>query len=83
MWELIALGTLGQLVRSAIGLKKAVQSGEKISWSYWLSTIILGAFLGGVAGLLSFYVYPAASPLIAFLSGYSAVDFIEGLLKKS
>jgi len=82
VWVYALWGALGQLARSFIGLKKAVQRGENISLKYWIITIILGACLGAIAGMVSHGVTENATWLVSFLSGYSAVDMIEGLVKK-
>ncbi len=82
MLEFALFGALGQLIRSSIGLKKALHRGRKLKWKYWLATMFLGAFIGAVAGWLSTLVFTEGSQLIAFVSGYAGSDFFEGLVKK-
>jgi len=76
-----AWGALGQFVRSCIGLKKAIESGEKVSFRYWLATMILGAIIGAVAGILAQGVTAEATWLVSFIAGYAGTDFIEGIVK--
>ncbi|MHC1610036.1 MAG: hypothetical protein ACXQTW_00260 [Candidatus Methanospirareceae archaeon] len=76
VWVLLALcGGVGQLLRSAQGVYKAIQRGEKIKWSRvfwtWVYSLLAGAMIG--------YFYPDYRA--AFLAGYAATDFTEGLVK--
>ena len=81
VWVYALWGALGQFTRSIIGLKKAIQDGEDISFKYWLVTIILGSVIGAVAGLVSHGVTENATWLVSFLSGWAGSDFLEGLIK--
>jgi len=76
MWVILAVaGGLGQLVRSIQGVYKAVERGEpiKISKIFW--TFCFALFTGAGVG----FFYPDARA--AFLAGYAATDFVEGLVK--
>jgi len=75
-WMVLALaGAVGQLLRVCVGVKKAVERGEKISPKRIASTLAFAAFSGAVVG----YFYPDWRA--SFLSGYSVTDFAEGLVK--
>jgi len=82
LWIFAAWGALGQFIRSCIGLKKAIQSGEQINWGYWIGTMILGAIIGAVAGVLAQGVTQNATWLVSFIAGYAGTDFIEGVVKR-
>jgi len=75
-WFVLALaGAVGQMLRAVQGVKKAVERGEKISASKLFWTIVFAAFSGSVIG----YFYPDWRA--AFLGGYAATDFVEGVVK--
>ena len=74
---LAAAGAAGQIFRALAGLKKAIESGEKINTTYLIATIIGGLFIGAGAGVLMGGDWRGA-----FLGGYSGMDFVEGMVKK-
>ena len=76
LWMVLALaGAVGQMLRACVGVKKAVERGEKIKAGRLISTILYAGFMGAVIG----YFYPDWRA--AFLAGYSATDFTEGIVK--
>ena len=76
VWFLLALcGGIGQLVRAIQGVYKAVERGEKIQASKLFWSCVFALFVG--AGIGFFYPDYRA----AFLAGYAATDFAEGLVK--
>jgi len=75
-WVLLAFaGGVGQLFRSVQGVYKAIQRGEEISWKRVFWTWVYSLITGGIIG----YFYPDYRA--AFLAGYAATDFTEGLVK--
>lgn len=69
-------GIAGGLLRSAVGILKAIRMGRKLSARYFTATIFLAALLGIVAGL-----FVANDLRFAILAGYAGSDFLEGLYK--
>ncbi len=70
-----ALGGLGGLTRSVIGIIKAKKRHEKIKFGYILRTVKLSVFSGTLIGaVLSF------NPLASFIAGYVGSDALEGLI---
>lgn len=77
MLELVVIGGVaGGLLRSAVGILKAVRQGRKISRKYLVATLALASLLGIVSGL-----FVANDLRFAILAGYAGSDFIEGLYK--
>lgn len=76
IWVFLALaGGLGQLFRTSQGIYKAIQKGEKLEFSKVFWTWLFALFSGACIG----YFYPDYRA--AFLAGYAATDFTEGLVK--
>jgi len=76
IWLVLVLaGAVGQLCRSLIGLKKAIDADEYISITRVIVTTIVGMIVGGFAGALT------QDWKIAFTTGYAATDGIEGMFK--
>lgn len=75
-WVILALaGAVGQMLRAIVGVKKAVERGDRISAGHLFWSIVYSAFMGAVIG----YFYPDWRA--AFLGGYAATDFSEGIVK--
>lgn len=75
--ELIVVGGIaGGLLRSMVGILKAIRMGRKLSRRYFIATLGIAALLGTVAGL-----FVANDLRFAILAGYAGSDFIEGLYK--
>jgi len=70
------LGGAGGLLRSIVGLGKAIAAKRRIRWPYFLITVIIAVLIGLVLGILT-----SVSKPIAFLAGYSGTDVLEGLGK--
>ncbi|MCW1301468.1 MAG: hypothetical protein QW507_03415 [Candidatus Nanoarchaeia archaeon] len=80
--DLLLWGALGQLVRSAVGLRKAALRGDKLNFPKWFSSVILGAIVGaGVGVVLQPYV-PVNTWIVSFFAGYAGTDYLEGLTEK-
>lgn len=69
-------GVAGGLLRSMVGILKAIRMGRKLSRRYFIATLGIAALLGTVAGL-----FVANDLRFAILAGYAGSDFIEGLYK--
>lgn len=69
-------GIAGGLLRSTVGILKAIRQGRKLSQRYFLATILLAALLGIVSAL-----FIGNDLRFAILAGYAGSDFIEGLYK--
>lgn len=83
MWQYLAFGALGQLVRSAVGIRKAALRGEKTSFPHWFSSIILGGVIGLLSGVIfQPYIGEFGLGIVSFLAGYAGTDYIEGLTEK-
>ncbi|MGF1554287.1 MAG: hypothetical protein ACFBWO_17555 [Paracoccaceae bacterium] len=82
------LGSIGQALRVAVGLRKAMRAhpGQRVGAVFSLSHAALGLFLGAAAGCLTALVAldPASitsSAIIAVVAaGYAGADAIEGML---
>lgn len=90
-------GLLGQLVRTAMGMRKLTRSSgglkkamaDEFSQSQLLISLLLGALAGIMAtftvpGLEGFADNPVVSPtvILAIVSaGYAGGDFLEGIVK--
>ena len=72
----ILVGVLGGLVRALYGLMKAVNRNDKISVSYFLTTIIISGIIGGILGSVFTIDYK-----IAALAGYTGTDILENVFK--
>jgi len=82
------LGTVGQLLRVIIGLKKAADSNQAIDYKRTSFSLVLSFAIGGVAGVLASLsagdIAFDKSTMMAFLSaGYAGTDFIEGFMRKN
>lgn len=74
-WTMLAVaGSLGQLLRALLGVKKAVDAGETIRISRLLSSVLYAMATGGILG------YFTSSPELAFTTGFAATDFTESLI---
>ncbi|RLG17961.1 hypothetical protein DRN63_02235 [Nanoarchaeota archaeon] len=82
VWEFLAWGALGQLIRSAIGIRKAALRGDKLNFPHWFSSVILGAVIGAISGALFQPYVPINTWVVSFLAGYAGTDYIEGLTEK-
>ena len=69
-------GVAGGLLRSAVGILKAIRMGRRLSARYFAATMLLAAIFGIVAGL-----FVANDLRFAILAGYAGSDFIEGLYR--
>ncbi len=70
------IGGLGGLVRSAVGLLKAMASKRKILWMYWLITMIISLLIGLFTGIIFSFDYRLSA-----LAGYAGTDLLEGIYK--
>ena len=70
------LGAFGGIIRSIVGLLKAIRAKRKANLTYWLLTIIISAIMGAVAGIAFNF-----DAIISLVSGYAGTDAIEGLHK--
>src|SRR5260221_1485160 len=82
------LGTVGQLLRVIIGLKKAADAGKETDYKRASFSLLLSFAVGSVAGVLaaigSTDVAFDKSTITAFLTaGYAGTDFIEGFMQKN
>ena len=80
--EFILVGVLGGLVRALYGLLKAVNNGIIVNKGYFIITLIVSAFIGGLLGIVF-----NMDIKIAGLAGYVGTDILEnvftGLMPKS
>ena len=70
------LGGAGGLLRSLVGLGKAISAKRKIRWPYFLITVLIAVVIGLILGVIV-----SVSKPIAFLAGYSGTDVLEGIGK--
>ena len=70
------LGGAGGLLRTLVGLGKAIAAKRRIRWPYFLITILIAVVIGLVLGTLV-----SISKPLAFLAGYSGTDVLEGMGK--
>lgn len=70
------IGGLGGLVRSAVGLLKAMASKRKILWMYWLITMFVSLLIGLFSGIIFSFDYRLSA-----LAGYAGTDLLEGIYK--
>ena len=83
------LGTVGQLIRVIVGLKKAADSHTETDYRRTAFSLMLAFAVGGVSGVLAAINMVDTglfdkSVVIAFLAaGYAGTDFIEGFMKKT
>lgn len=82
------LGTVGQLLRVIIGLKKAADANIVTDYKRTSLSLVLAFAVGGVAGILAAINTVDSSvdksTLLAFLTaGYAGTDFIEGFMSKN
>ena len=68
-------GASGQLLRSVIGLRKAVEVGADFNLQRFMLTLGTGMLLGFLVGMW------LSDPRGAFLAGYAGTDFIEGWIR--
>ena len=74
----ISLGILGGLVRALYGLLKAVSNGIQINKFYFIITLIISGFIGGLLGAVFNMDFR-----IATLAGYVGTDILENVFKAS
>ncbi len=70
------LGALGGLVRSIIGILKAITHKQKIRWKYFAITVLIGILVGMIAGIGFGY-----NTRVSILVGYAGTDGLEGVWK--
>lgn len=68
-----ALGCIGGLTRSSIGIFKAKARRDKIKMGYVARTMRLSAVSGTFIGIIFSF-----NPIISFASGYVGSDILEG-----
>jgi hypothetical protein len=74
----ISVGVLGGTVRALYGLLKAAGKGLHIHKGYFIATLIISAFIGGLMGTVFDSDYR-----IAALAGYVGTDLLENIFKGS
>jgi len=72
--SLAAAGGLGQGLRSILGLKKAVEAGDKFSTKRLVLTMISGFLTGAAIGIWT------NSYRAAFVGGLGSTDILESLV---
>jgi len=79
--ETLLYSALGGVIRGAIGIKKAMDSGEKPDYKYYVFSIALSGVLGTAGillvsgiGALGTVTGPAAA-----LAGFTGIDVAESL----
>lgn len=70
------LGLLGGIVRSLVGLLKAMSAKKRIIWLYWLVTLIASGLVGVMTGIIFSF-----DPRLSVLAGYAGTDLLEGVYK--
>ncbi|MBI2564645.1 hypothetical protein HYV79_01500 [Candidatus Woesearchaeota archaeon] len=70
------LGFLGGLVRSLVGLSKAMAQKKKIMPAYWTATIITSSIIGIFTGIIFDFDHR-----LSLLAGYAGTDLLEGIYK--
>ena len=87
LWILIS-ATSGGMVRGIVGVAKSLWPHKKQEFklNYFLFNLLLSAFVGAIAGVLTSSSEQAAllttySNQMAFLAGYAGPDFLESLFK--
>ena len=71
-----AAGLIGGLVRGLVGVLKAIRQGRKLKKRYFVTTLVLSALIGLIAGM-----FVENDVRFAVLAGYVGGDFIESLYK--
>ena len=71
-----AAGFTGGLIRGLVGILKAVRQGRKLKRKYFVTTLVLSALIGLIAGM-----FVENDVRFAVLAGYVGGDFIESLYK--
>ena len=69
-------GFVGGLIRGLVGVLKAVRAGRKLTAKYFVTTLVLSALIGLIAGM-----FVDSDLKFAVLAGYVGGDFIESLYK--
>ncbi len=83
------LGAVGQLLRVVVGIKKSVDSNEKMDYKRTILSLVLAFAVGGVAGVLScismtdINSFDKSTIFIFLAAGYAGTDFIEGFIRKN
>lgn len=73
--EFIAVGVLGGLVRALYGLLKSVNEGSVVNKGYFIITLVVSGFIGGVLGVIIDIDFRVAA-----LAGYVGTDILENLV---
>jgi len=79
MFELILAGILGGfggMVRSTLGLLKALAAKRKIDSYYWGVTALIAVLIGIFTGMIFNF-----DKRLALLAGYAGTDILEGIFK--
>jgi len=71
-----AFGFLGGIIRSAVGIFKAMSWKMKIYWNYAIFTMLVSGFIGILTGTVFSFDYR-----LSILAGYSGTDILEGIYK--
>jgi len=74
--EFIAVGVLGGLVRALYGLLKAINEGIVVHKGYFIITLIISGFIGGLLGMVFDMDFRVAA-----LAGYVGTDILENIFK--
>ena len=69
-------GLIGGLVRGLVGVLKALRQGRKLKRKYFITTLVMSALIGLIAGM-----FVENDVRFAILVGYVGGDFIESLYK--
>tara|TARA_Y100000310_G_scaffold343763_1_gene452913 strand:+ start:1000 stop:1266 length:267 start_codon:yes stop_codon:yes gene_type:complete len=70
------LGGIGGLVRSFIGLLKALSLRRRILWGYYSITLLVSVTIGVFIGIIFDF-----DPRLSLLAGYAGTDILEGIYK--
>ncbi|OIO64742.1 hypothetical protein COY28_06355 [Candidatus Woesearchaeota archaeon CG_4_10_14_0_2_um_filter_57_5] len=71
-----AMGLVGGITRSCVGILKATRAKRKFSTDYYILTLVASAIVGATAGMLV-----GADYRLNILAGYAGTDVLEGLAK--
>ena len=87
LWILIS-AISGGMVRGIVGVAKSLwpNKNQEFKLNYFLFNLLLSAFIGAIAGILTTSSEQVASftgysNQMAFLAGYAGPDFLESLFK--
>lgn len=74
--QFILVGILGGLVRALYGLLKAINEGIIVHKGYFIITLIISGFIGGLLGMVFDMDFRVAA-----LAGYVGTDILENIFK--